>query len=152
MIFPAAYYTTAAKTPVLYLVLWAIQHGAINTYIRRQTKPSLIQIIIGRLFGAKPLCRQMLLNSLLGHKTKPNEISIETWTFSSKKMHWNMSSPKWRLFNLSLHVFTHMWHVGACREALSLIHIVWNVTICFKWCAQWYEISVTVKLDKLYCW
>ena len=46
-----------------------------------------------------------LLNGLLG--TNFSEIEIEIQTFSLKKMHWKMSSVKWRPFCLGLNVLTH---------------------------------------------
>ena len=58
-----------------------------------------------RLDGAKPLSKSMLEYCQLDPQEQPfNEISIGIQAFSFKKIHFKMSSAKWRLFCLSLSV------------------------------------------------
>ena len=51
-----------------------------------------------------------------------SDILIEIHTFSFKKMHWKMSSGKWRPFRFNLNVFTH----------LGLSQVFWSLEAILK--------------------
>ena len=71
--------------------------------------------IIGSDNGLLPgRCQAIIWNNarillIWTSRNKPNDISIEFHTFPFKKMHFKMSSAKWRPFCLGLSVLTSMW-------------------------------------------
>ena len=75
-----------------------------DAYMCKQTKPSLVQIMACRLFGAKPSSEPMLIYGQL--EIKFSEISMGIQTFSFKKLRFEMSSGKWRPFCLDLIMLT----------------------------------------------
>ena len=87
--------------------LWVLTHWGLVMHICHQPRPSLVQIMACRLFGAKPLSKPMLgyceLNSL---RTNFSEILIKIQNFSLRKIHLKISSVKWRPYCLGLNVLT----------------------------------------------
>ena len=73
-----------------------------DAYMRHYNKPTLVQIMACRLFGAKPLSEPVLLCWQL--------MNLISWNFIQnskdfiKEMHLKMSSVKWRPFCLGLNV------------------------------------------------
>ena len=53
--------------------------------------------------------------------TNFNEVLIKIHTFSFKKIHWKMSSGKWRPFCLGLNVLTSMWHYFNDKQYRELV-------------------------------
>ena len=98
--------------------------------------------IIGSDNGLSPGRRQaiiwtnagILLIGTLG--TNFNEISIEIQIFSFKKMHFKMSSAKWRPFCLGLNVLM-IW-----TKVLTMILIFW--LILYIWECSEYELSILI--------
>ena len=58
-----------------------------DAYMRLQHRPSLVQIMACRLFGAKPLSEPMLAYCQLHPRNKPQWHFIKITQFSFKKMH-----------------------------------------------------------------
>ena len=63
--------------------------------------------------------------------TNFSEIFIEIHAFSFKKMHFKMSSAKWRLFGLGLNVLIAVSKRGPCR-----------LTICVTWVNQYSIVTI----------
>ena len=78
-----------------------------DAHMRRQSRPSLAQIMAILLVGAKPLSEPMLEYCLLIGTSGTNfcDMLIETHSFSLTKMHLIMSSGYWRPFSLDLNMF-----------------------------------------------
>ena len=72
-----------------------------DAYMRYKTRPSLVQIMVCRLFGNKPLSNRVLHCQLDSF----SQISIEIQTF---QMRLKMSSAKWRPFCLVLYALNRL--------------------------------------------
>ena len=110
--FPSQKASNGGKSPCHGVVLSLFWQGWM-THIRISKRT-----IIGSDNGLAPARRQaiiwtnagILLITPLG--TNFSEILIEIYIFSFKKMHWKMSSGKWRPFCLGLNVLTPPLHYG----------------------------------------
>ena len=107
-----------------------------DAYMRQLT-------VIGSDNGLSPPRRQaiiwtnagILLIQPLG--TKFSEILIEIYTFSFKKMHFKMSSAKWRSFCLGLNVLTNFnanpWsRCSGIRTMLTCSYVAWLPYIIYQ--------------------
>ena len=72
-----------------------------------QTRAPLVQIMACRLFGAKPQPEPMMTYCQLNHRSNFSEILFAIQTFSLNKMHFKLSSAKWRPFCLGLNVLRY---------------------------------------------
>ena len=93
--------------------------------------PSLVQIMACRLTGAKPLSEPLLKGILLIGPLGTNlcEILIANHIFSFTKVHFKMSSGKWRPFCLGLNVL-NLRSLGSD----SILHktLYHNISQCFE--------------------